>query len=151
MYPMEGGGWIETVNLTPDQKTPSAFAAHYMGDEHALHTMGLKLIAGPQFYSAEEIVTWTDTDLPFQRLHRHQGIGREALPATATPSGKSIIFDNDKPDADHRHRRSPAGTDDDRDRLSAPIRENSVLTPYRLIGDTNITWCACSRGSSMRS
>src|SRR6201999_224579 len=27
MYPLEGGGWIETVNLTADQKTPNALAA----------------------------------------------------------------------------------------------------------------------------
>ena len=36
MYPLEGGGWVETVNLTADQKTPTAFAAHYMGDEHEI-------------------------------------------------------------------------------------------------------------------
>src|ERR1700732_1687945 len=63
MYPLEGGGWTETVNLTPDQKTPTAFAAHYMGDDHALHTMGLKLIAGRNF-TPDEIVNRTENDLP---------------------------------------------------------------------------------------
>ena len=63
MYPLEGGGWIETVTLTADQKTPTAFAAHYMGDDHALHTMGLKLIAGRNFTPAE-IVNRTEDDIP---------------------------------------------------------------------------------------
>src|SRR6202041_29880 len=63
MYPLEGGGWIESVNLTPEQKTPTAVAAHYMGDEHALSTMGVKLIAGRNF-SADEVANRTDTDTP---------------------------------------------------------------------------------------
>ena len=53
MYPMQGGGWIDTVTLTPDQKTPTAITANYMGDEHALNTMGLKLITGRSFTAAE--------------------------------------------------------------------------------------------------
>src|SRR5882762_1410901 len=63
MYPLEGGGWVETVQLTADQKVPTAFTAHYMGDEHALHTMGLKLIAGRNF-TAAEIVNRTQYEVP---------------------------------------------------------------------------------------
>src|SRR5450432_4239652 len=63
MYPLEGGGWIETVNLTAQQKTPTAFTAHYMGDEHALNTMGLTLIAGRNF-SADEVANRSDNDIP---------------------------------------------------------------------------------------
>jgi len=63
MYPLQGGGWIETVNLSIDQKTPTALTAHYMGDEHALHTMGLTLVAGRNF-SADEVINRTDNDIP---------------------------------------------------------------------------------------
>jgi len=31
-YPLEGGGWSMTVDLQPDQKTPSAHVSLYVGD-----------------------------------------------------------------------------------------------------------------------
>ena len=31
MYPLQGGGWIDTVTLTPDQKTPSAVTRELHG------------------------------------------------------------------------------------------------------------------------
>jgi putative ABC transport system permease protein len=137
MYPLEGGGWIETVNLTQDQKTPAAFAAHYMGDEHALHTMGLKLIAGRNF-SADEIANRSDNDIPTPSGF----IVTKALAAKLFPNGealgKPIFVENDKPV-------SIIGVVD---RLQGPMTvatglfstfaENSVLTPYRLIGETSV-------------
>jgi putative ABC transport system permease protein len=137
MYPLEGGGWIETVNLTPEQKTPTAFTAHYMGDEHALSTMGLKLIAGRNF-SADEVANRTDTDTP-----RASGfIISKALAAKVFPGGdalgKTIYVENDK----------PVPIIGIVDRLQGPMTiatglystfaENSVLTPYRLIGESSV-------------
>jgi putative ABC transport system permease protein len=137
MYPLEGGGWIETVTLTPDQKTPTAFTAHYMGDEHALNTMGLKLIAGRNF-SADEVVNRTDKDTP-----RASGfIVSKALAAKVFPGGdalgKAIFVENDK----------PVPIIGIVDRLQGPMTiatglystfaENSVLTPYRLIGESSV-------------
>jgi len=61
-YPLEGGGWSNSVQLTPEQKVPSALTAGYFGDEHALGTLGLKLIAGRNF-TAEEIATRTPTKI----------------------------------------------------------------------------------------
>jgi putative ABC transport system permease protein len=137
MYPLEGGGWIETVNLTPEQKTPSAFTAHYMGDEHALNTMGLKLIAGRNF-SADEVVNRTDKDTPPPSGF----IVSKALAAKVFPGGdalgKAIFVENDK----------PVPIIGIVDRLQGPMTiatglystfaENSVLTPYRLIGETSV-------------
>jgi len=137
MYPLEGGGWIETVDLTPEQKTPTAVAAHYMGDEHALSTMGLKLIAGRNF-SADEVANRTDTDTP-----RASGfIISKALAAKVFPGGdalgKTIYVENDK----------PVPIIGIVDRLQGPMTiatglystfaENSVLTPYRLIGESSV-------------
>ena len=62
-YPLAGGGWAMDVNLTPDQKVGSADTAYYFGDEHALATLGLNLIAGRNF-TADEIVTRTESDIP---------------------------------------------------------------------------------------
>jgi putative ABC transport system permease protein len=137
MYPLEGGGWIETVNLTADQKTPTAFAAHYMGDDHALHTMGLTLTAGRNF-TPDEIVNRTDNDLPMPSGF----IVTKALAAKLFPQGNAlgqpIFVENDKPIA-------IIGIVD---RLQGPMTvatgfdstysENSVFTPYRLIGERNV-------------
>jgi putative ABC transport system permease protein len=53
-YPLSNGGWGDGINLTPDQKEATANAARYFGDEHALQSLGLKLIAGRNF-TADEI------------------------------------------------------------------------------------------------
>jgi putative ABC transport system permease protein len=137
MYPLEGGGWIETVNLTADQKTPTAFAAHYMGDEHALGTMGLKLIAGRNF-SADEIVNRTDNNIPAPSGF----IVTKALAAKLFPEGnalgQAIYVENEKPVpivgiVDRLQGPMTAATG-----FSTTFAENSVLTPYRLIGERNV-------------
>jgi len=137
MYPLEGGGWTETVNLTPDQKTPTAYAAHYMGDEHALHTMGLTLVGGRNF-SAAEVANRTDNDVPPTSGY----IVTKALAARLFPNGdalgKSIFVETSKPVpiigiVDHLQGPFTVATG-----LFSTFAENSVLSPYRLIGDTNV-------------
>jgi putative ABC transport system permease protein len=137
MYPLEGGGWIETVNLTADQKTPTAFAAHYMGDEHALHTMGLKLIAGRNF-TAEEIANRTDNEIPPPAGF----IVTKTLAAKLFPQGNAlgqlIFVENDKPMAivgivDRLQGPMTVATG-----FNSTFAENSVITPYRLIGERNV-------------
>jgi putative ABC transport system permease protein len=137
MYPMEGGGWIDTVNLVPDQKTPSAFTAHYMGDEHALHTMGLMLVAGRNF-TADEIALRTDSDIPTPSGF----IVSKALAAKLFPNGdalgKPIYTENVKPVAivgivDRLQGPATAATG-----LYSTFAENSLFTPDRLVSDTSI-------------
>ncbi|BDU20325.1 FtsX-like permease family protein [Dyella sp. GSA-30] len=48
-YPMRGGGWDQFITLTPDQTTAIGDPAVYLGDEHFLDTLGVKLIAGRNF------------------------------------------------------------------------------------------------------
>jgi putative ABC transport system permease protein len=137
MYPLEGGGWTEAVNLTADQKTPTALAAHYTGDEHALHTLALKLIAGRNF-SADEIANRTDNDVP-----RTSGyIVTKSLATKLFPNGdalgKSIFVETN----------NPVPIIGIVDRLQGPFTvatglfstfaENSVLSPHRLIGETSV-------------
>jgi putative ABC transport system permease protein len=137
MYPLEGGGWVETVNLTQDQKTPTAFTAHYMGDEHALHTMGLKLIAGRNF-SADEIANRSDNDIPPPSGF----IVTKTLATKLFPNGdaigKAIFVETSK----------PVPIIGIVDRLQGPFTiatgqfstfaENSVLSPYRLIDERSV-------------
>jgi putative ABC transport system permease protein len=136
MYPMQGGGWIETITLTPDQKTPTAIAAHYMGDEHALRTMGLKLIAGRNF-TPDEIITLTANNAPqFSGLIVTKALAEKVFP-NENALGKSIIFDTDKPTpiigiVDRLQGPMTIATG-----LFSTFAQNSVLSPYHLIGDTN--------------
>jgi putative ABC transport system permease protein len=48
-YPMRGNGWDQFITLTPDQTTAVGDPAVYLGDEHFLDTLGVKLIAGRNF------------------------------------------------------------------------------------------------------
>jgi putative ABC transport system permease protein len=136
MYPMEGGGWIDTVTLTADQKTPTAITAHYMGDEHALNTMGLKLIAGRNFTAAEIETKRPAGDPPFSGLIVSKALAEKVFP-NENALGKLIYFDSEKP--------SPIiGIVD---RLMGPVtvatgvftafEENSLISPIHLIGETN--------------
>jgi putative ABC transport system permease protein len=137
MYPLQGGGWIETVNLTPEQKTPSALTAHYMGDEHALNTMGLKLIAGRNF-SADEIANRTDTDTPLAAGF----IVSKALAAKVFPNGdalgKPIFVENEKPVPIIGIVDRLQGPMTEATGLYSTFAENSVITPDRLIGESGV-------------
>jgi putative ABC transport system permease protein len=52
-YPLRGGGWDNYVMRTPDQLKPTTDASVYLGDEHMLDTLGVKLIAGRNFNATD--------------------------------------------------------------------------------------------------
>jgi putative ABC transport system permease protein len=136
MYPMQGGGWIDTVTLTPDQKTPTAVTANYMGDEHALNTMGVKLIAGRNYTAAEIETKRPPNDPPYSGLIVSKALAEKVFP-NENALGKMIIFDSDKPApiigiVDRLQGPMTVATG-----LFAPFEEYSVLAPYHLIGETN--------------
>lgn len=137
MYPLEGGGWVETVNLIADQKTPSAYAAHYMGDEHALNTMGLKLVAGRNF-TAEEIANRSDNEIPPPAGF----IVTKTLAAKLFPQGNAlgqpIFVENDKPVAIIGIVDRLQGPMTNATGFGSTFAENSVMTPYHLIGERNV-------------
>lgn len=51
--PMSGLDWDNFITLKADQVEPTTDASFYLGDEHFLHAMGLKLIAGRDFQPDE--------------------------------------------------------------------------------------------------
>jgi putative ABC transport system permease protein len=137
MYPLEGGGWVETVNLTADQKTPTAFAAHYMGDEHTLNTMGLKLIAGRNF-TAQEIANRSSNDIPPPAGFIITKTLADKLFPKGNALGQPIFVETDKPVAivgivDRLQGPMTVATG-----FNSTFAENSVLSPYRLIDERNV-------------
>jgi len=134
-YPLAGGGWSLSVSLTADQKTPSTHSAYYFADEHALDTLGLRLIAGRNF-NADEVVNRTAADIP----PIGSAIVTKALADKVFPAGdalgKSIFLESDT-----RSVRIIGIVE----RLQTPFfdkgasksyAENSALVPYRQIGES---------------
>jgi putative ABC transport system permease protein len=94
---MTNNGWSEGVRADPDNPDADKFAALYMGDEHALNTLGLKLIAGRNF-EATEIGNRSSTD----RMHTSVVIVTQALARALFPDGNAVgrsiyIEDNKQP------------------------------------------------------
>jgi putative ABC transport system permease protein len=52
-FPMSNSGWTHSLYLTASQTHPTAQAAVYLGDDHALSALGLRLVAGRNFTPAE--------------------------------------------------------------------------------------------------
>jgi putative ABC transport system permease protein len=91
--PLTGGGSSEGINLHPDQKTATARAALYFGDEHAIAGLGLKLIAGRNF-NADEVadkVGYNDRKLP-SAIIVTKGLADKLFP-NANAVGQSIYSD----------------------------------------------------------
>lgn len=84
-HPLQGPGSSGSVSLSPDQKTPSARTSHYLGDEHAIHTLGVTLIAGRNF-TPEEVTAHGGDALPIARIL----IVSKALANTLFPKGDAL-------------------------------------------------------------
>ena len=105
-----------------------------MGDEHALNTMGLKLIAGRNFTAAEIETKRPPGDPPYSGLIVSRVLAEKVFP-NENALGKMIIFDSDK----------PAPIIGIVDRLQGPFVdasgyfgsfvENSILSPFRLLDE----------------
>jgi putative ABC transport system permease protein len=65
-FPMSSGGSTTGLGLHPDQKDPTALAAIYFGDEHAIAGLALKLVAGRNFHSSDVVdkIGYTDLKSP---------------------------------------------------------------------------------------
>lgn len=62
-YPLQGGGWDNFVTMTPGQVKPTTDAAVYLGDEHFIEALGLKLVAGRNFRADEVSVVGTQQNI----------------------------------------------------------------------------------------
>ena len=84
-YPLRGGGWDNFVGLKPDQLQPTSDAAVYLGDEHLLRALGVKLVAGRNF-TPDEIGTLGLRE----EVHPPQVIVTRALADRLYPDGSAL-------------------------------------------------------------
>jgi len=88
--PLTNSGSSTGVSLHADQKTATATAALYFGDEHAIAGLGLKLIAGRNFNSDEVLDKVGYTDLrPPAAVIITKGLADKLFPG-ANAVGQSI-------------------------------------------------------------
>jgi putative ABC transport system permease protein len=80
-YPLRQGGWSTGVQTDPDSKAKGQPTALYFGDEHALKTLGVRLIAGRNFNAGETVI-----------------VGRQQQPGTAQVIVTKALADKVFPD-----------------------------------------------------
>jgi putative ABC transport system permease protein len=135
-FPLEGGGWSMGVDLAPNQTTRNAHTSYYFGDEQALGTLGLKLIAGRNF-TASEIIDRDSSTVPSATgVIVTRALAQRLFPA-GDALGRSIYIET----------QSPSPIIGIVDRLQGPFvaatgfmstfADNSVLAPYRPLGDSS--------------
>jgi putative ABC transport system permease protein len=135
-FPLEGGGWSMSADLVPDQKTPSAQISLYFGDERALDTLGVKLIAGRNFTASEILDRDGRTAPPATAIIITRGLAQRLFPR-GDALGKSIYTET----------KDPSPIIGIIDRLQGPFvaatgfmstfTEYSALAPFRPLGDSS--------------
>jgi putative ABC transport system permease protein len=135
-FPLEGGGWSMSADLQADQKTPSAHISYYFGDEQALDTLGVKLIAGRNFTASEILDRDGRTAPPATEIIITQALAQRLFPR-GDALGKSIYTET----------KNPSPIIGIIDRLQGPFvaatgfmstfTENSALAPFRLLGESS--------------
>jgi putative ABC transport system permease protein len=84
-YPLRQGGWSTGVQTDPDSKKEGISTALYFGDDHALKTLGVRLIAGRNFNAGETQVVKRD-----QQPGSPQIIITKALADKVFPDGNAL-------------------------------------------------------------
>lgn len=84
-YPLRRGGWSTSVQRTADGEKDGVQSALYFGDDHALATLGVKLIAGRNFTPGE--ITSFNRD---QQPAPPQVIVTKALADKMFPDGNAL-------------------------------------------------------------
>jgi putative ABC transport system permease protein len=131
--PLTNSGSSTGISLHPDQKSATASAALYFGDEHAVAGLGLRLIAGRNFNSDEvfDKVGYTDLKPPAAVIIT-KGLADKLFP-NANAVGQTVYEESLK------GRMPVVGVVD---RLQVPwvssgsfasaFNDNSIIEPFRL-------------------
>ncbi|HVT32419.1 MAG TPA: FtsX-like permease family protein [Rhodanobacteraceae bacterium] len=94
--PMSEGGWSTGLSLQARQKTSTAETTIYLVDDHAISTLGTKLVAGRNFRPEEiESIPFGDRLLPKVAIVS-RALADKLFP-DQDPIGKQVFFDTDPP------------------------------------------------------
>jgi putative ABC transport system permease protein len=137
-YPLIGGGWGSGVRTKAEaSKQPMVTSAIYFVDEHALATLGLKLIAGRNF-RADEVVAMDRGDPDAASVIVSKALALRAFPQ-GSALGQVIYLGNKgaRPSTiigvvDSLQSPSPASDEDDRWQYTTlvPLRLDSDFTNF---------------------
>ncbi len=146
-FPLEGGGWSMSADLQPEQKTASAHISYYFVDGHALDTLGVKLIAGRNFTASEILDRDGSSAPPATGIIITRSLAQRLFPR-GDALGKSIYTET----------KDPSPIIGIIDRLQGPFvaatgfmstfTENSVLAPFRPLGDSS-TYVVRTKSASL--
>jgi putative ABC transport system permease protein len=136
-YPLIGGGWDNFITLKPEQVEPTTDASVYVGDEHFLRTLGLKLIAGRDFHPDEVVnagereyvvppVVIISETLADKLYPDGDALGKSFYSMSSTPTTIIGIVET-------LHRQDVSN-------WSAPYTGQSMLWPIRLAGGVGVRY-----------
>jgi putative ABC transport system permease protein len=138
-YPLSNDGWNEGISLRPNQDEQTSFVALYLGDQHMIPTLGLKLIAGRNFTPAEVTDRTGIVSLVPPGVLVTRAVAEKLFPA-GNALGQSVYIES---------KTEPTTIIGIVDKLQIPFTdstgrinqysENSVIEPYRPI-DANASY-----------
>jgi putative ABC transport system permease protein len=96
-YPLGNGGDGEGIGRNPDDVESTQLAAMYVGDEHALPTLGLRLVAGRNFLPGEiqERTEYNQQQIKPKAIIITRPLADKLFP-NESPLGKSVYISFDK-------------------------------------------------------
>jgi len=127
--PLSNGGWGTGIDLAPDQKKSTASIAVYFADEHALNTLGIRLVAGRWFDTADIGDRAPEDRKTPPVIVVTQALAKKLFP-DGSAAGKTVYIDNEQTTIAGVVERLQEPWSDDTDEQI----EYSVLMPYRWEG-----------------
>ncbi|HEX7813591.1 ABC transporter permease [Dyella sp.] len=135
-FPLRGGGWSTGIKTDPDARKSITQTTQYFVDEHALATLGSKLVEGRNFNAGEVSVTDPKAMKTAPQILITKALGEKLFPKQSA-LGKVVYLGDDK---------SPATVIGVLDRLQVPwsgtwadnFQEYAVLQPYQLSGNFTV-------------
>jgi putative ABC transport system permease protein len=130
-YPFSGGGWSQSINLQPNQKSSSAITSTYFADTHSLATWGLKLVVGRNFTADEVVNRDGESSKIAGSVIITQALAHSLFPSKS-PLGQLVYIENDTDPArivgvvDRMQGPFPASTG-----RTSTFSENSSILPYK--------------------
>ncbi|WP_430388003.1 ABC transporter permease [Dyella sp. 20L07] len=132
-YPLRGGGWSTGISLSPDtDHKPEAHTTQYFVDEHAIATMGAKLIAGRNFRADEVVAMDSKSIVGAPQIIVTKELADKLFP-DGTALGKTVYVDGGA---------RPSTIIGILAQLQVPwngtwsddFRNNAILEPYQITG-----------------